>query len=153
MNSGEDLDVFKLAHQLALKTYATTKTFPKEELFSLGDQMRRAAASVGMNLMEVSGYDCVIQMLFGSGNRLLQNHVHEHAHGYLRIPPCPDEIPYSFEEVFMHTSHFLDRNAAGDVSTPNSGTQSVKKKVIHRCGIVAWALPLYGLIKSEEEEL
>jgi four helix bundle protein len=54
MNSGEDLDVFNLAHQLALKTYATTKTFPKEELFSLGDQMRRAAASVGMNLMEVA---------------------------------------------------------------------------------------------------
>ena len=52
MNSVEDLDVFKLAHQLALKTYASTKTFPKEELFSLGDQTRRAAGSVGMNLME-----------------------------------------------------------------------------------------------------
>ena len=26
MNSVEDLDVFKLAHQLALKTYSTTKT-------------------------------------------------------------------------------------------------------------------------------
>ncbi len=43
MNSVEDLDVFKLAHQLALKTYAATKAFPKEELFSLGDQTRRAA--------------------------------------------------------------------------------------------------------------
>jgi hypothetical protein len=41
MNSVEDLDVFKLAHQLALKTYAATKAFPKEELFSLGDQTRR----------------------------------------------------------------------------------------------------------------
>ncbi len=52
MNSVEDLDVFKLAHQLALKTYSATKGFPKEELFSLGDQTRRAAGSVGMNLME-----------------------------------------------------------------------------------------------------
>jgi 23S rRNA-intervening sequence protein len=52
MTSVEDLDVFKLAHQLALKTYAVTKKFPKEETFSLVDQMRRAAASVGMNLME-----------------------------------------------------------------------------------------------------
>jgi len=52
MNSVEDLDVFKLAHQLALKTYSATKVFPKEELFSLGDQTRRAAGSVGMNLME-----------------------------------------------------------------------------------------------------
>jgi four helix bundle protein len=52
MRSVEDLDVFKLAHDLALKTYAITKTFPKEELFGLGDQTRRAAGSVGMNLME-----------------------------------------------------------------------------------------------------
>ena len=52
MNSVEDLDVFKLAHQLALKTYSVTKTFPKEETFSLVDQMRRASASVGINLME-----------------------------------------------------------------------------------------------------
>ena len=52
MKSVEDLDVFKLAHQLALKTYSTTKTFPSAETFSLVDQMRRAATSVGMNLME-----------------------------------------------------------------------------------------------------
>jgi hypothetical protein len=31
MKSVEDLDVFKLAHQLALKTYSTTKGFPREE--------------------------------------------------------------------------------------------------------------------------
>jgi four helix bundle protein len=52
MKSVEDLDVFKLAHQLALKIYSVTKTFPREETFSLVDQMRRAAGSVGMNLME-----------------------------------------------------------------------------------------------------
>ncbi len=52
MNSVEDLDVFKLAHQLALKVYSTTKTFPKEETYSLIDQTRRAAASVGANLFE-----------------------------------------------------------------------------------------------------
>jgi hypothetical protein len=44
MNSVEDLDVFKLAHQLVLKIYSATKAFPKEELFSLGDQTRRAAS-------------------------------------------------------------------------------------------------------------
>ena len=40
MNSVEDLDVFKLAHQLALKTYSATKTFPKEETYSLGDRWK-----------------------------------------------------------------------------------------------------------------
>jgi len=52
MNSVEDLDVFKLAHQLALKTYSATKEFPREELFNLTDQTRRVAGSVGMNLIE-----------------------------------------------------------------------------------------------------
>ncbi len=52
MNSVEDLDVFKLAHELALKIYSITKSFPKEETYSLVDQTRRAAASVGANLFE-----------------------------------------------------------------------------------------------------
>jgi four helix bundle protein len=52
MNRVEDLDVFKLAHELALKIYSTTKAFPKGELSSLIEQTRRAASSVGMNLME-----------------------------------------------------------------------------------------------------
>ena len=51
-NSVEDLDVFKLAHELALKIYSVSKNFPREEMYSLVDQMRRAAISVGMNLME-----------------------------------------------------------------------------------------------------
>ena len=30
VKSVEDLDIFKLAHQLALKVYSVTKAFPKE---------------------------------------------------------------------------------------------------------------------------
>jgi four helix bundle protein len=52
VNSVEDLDVFKLAHELALKVYSVTKHFPKEETYSLIDQTRRAATSVGANLFE-----------------------------------------------------------------------------------------------------
>ena len=54
MKSVEDLDVFKLAHQLAIETYNVTKGFPKEETYSLVDQMRRAASSIGMNPVEWS---------------------------------------------------------------------------------------------------
>ena len=36
MNSVEDLDVFKLAHQLTIKIYAVTKTLPKEETYTRG---------------------------------------------------------------------------------------------------------------------
>lgn len=48
----EDLDVFKLAHNLVLKIYKITATYPESEKFGLTSQMRRAAASICMNLME-----------------------------------------------------------------------------------------------------
>jgi four helix bundle protein len=54
MKSVEELDVFKLAHELALKVYKLTIGFPREESFNLVPQMRRAASSVGMNLVEGS---------------------------------------------------------------------------------------------------
>ncbi len=54
MKAVEELDVFKLAHNLALEIYKATSEFPKEESFNLSLQMRRAASSVGMNLAEGS---------------------------------------------------------------------------------------------------
>ncbi|NIN01691.1 MAG: four helix bundle protein [candidate division Zixibacteria bacterium] len=52
MKSVKDLDVFKLAHEMALAIYKITKSFPEEEEFGLTSQMRRAAYSVPMNLVE-----------------------------------------------------------------------------------------------------
>jgi four helix bundle protein len=37
---------------LVASVYSLTRTFPKEETYSLVDQLRRAAASVGANLLE-----------------------------------------------------------------------------------------------------
>lgn len=54
IKSVEELDVFKLAHELTLKVYKLTAEFPREESFGLISQMRRAASSVGMNLVEGS---------------------------------------------------------------------------------------------------
>jgi len=52
MKSVEQLDVFKLAHELTLRVYKVTFGFPREETFALASQMRRAASSIGMNLVE-----------------------------------------------------------------------------------------------------
>src|SRR3990172_11679310 len=52
MKKAEDLDVFKLSHALALEIFEITKSFPEEEKFGLISQMRRAAYSIPMNLIE-----------------------------------------------------------------------------------------------------
>lgn len=43
--SFEDLIVWQRAHQFVLNLYKATKSFPKNELFGLTAQMRRAAIS------------------------------------------------------------------------------------------------------------
>ena len=45
-------EVFQLADQLVLDAYRVTAIFPKSEMFGLTGQMRRAAASIPMNLAE-----------------------------------------------------------------------------------------------------
>jgi four helix bundle protein len=48
----EDLAVWQKAHALVLRVYTMTRGFPKEELFGLAAQMRRAAVSVPANIVE-----------------------------------------------------------------------------------------------------
>ena len=52
IKSFTDLDTWKEAHKLVLMIYKTTKTLPKEELFGLTSQMRRAAVSITSNIAE-----------------------------------------------------------------------------------------------------
>jgi four helix bundle protein len=48
----EDLTVWKKSHALTLRVYKLTKGFPREEVFGLSAQMRRAAVSVAANIAE-----------------------------------------------------------------------------------------------------
>jgi four helix bundle protein len=52
MASFRDLIVYKKAFQLAMEIFEMTKTFPKEEKFSLIDQIRRSSRSVCANIAE-----------------------------------------------------------------------------------------------------
>ncbi|MEA3417134.1 MAG: four helix bundle protein [Thermodesulfobacteriota bacterium] len=47
-----DLKVYKLAYQLALDIQKVSKNYPKEEKYSLTDQIRRSSRSVPANLAE-----------------------------------------------------------------------------------------------------
>lgn len=48
----EDLIVWQKAHQFVLSIYKYTSTFPKEEVYVLTSQLRRAAISVAANIAE-----------------------------------------------------------------------------------------------------
>ena len=48
----QDLLAYKKAFDLAMKIFNITKTFPKEETYSLTDQIRRSSRSVCSNLSE-----------------------------------------------------------------------------------------------------
>ena len=47
-----DLKVFQLSYRLAMEIFETTKSFPKEEKYSLTDQIRRSSRSIPTNIAE-----------------------------------------------------------------------------------------------------
>jgi len=52
LNSAKELDVYKLAYELAIMIFEISKGFPPEERFALTTQIRRSSRSVCVNLRE-----------------------------------------------------------------------------------------------------
>ena len=50
-----ELEVWQLAMELAEQCYLLTRNYPKEELFGMTSQIRRAAASIPANIAEGQG--------------------------------------------------------------------------------------------------
>ena len=55
MQNFKDLKVWEKAHLFTLKVYEASKTFPREEIYSLTNQLRRAASSIPANISEGCG--------------------------------------------------------------------------------------------------
>ena len=51
----KDLDVWKQSIQLVKKIYELTQKFPKDEIYGLTNQIRRAAVSIPSNIAEGAG--------------------------------------------------------------------------------------------------
>jgi four helix bundle protein len=63
VSSYQQLKVWQLGIQLSKTTYALTRTFPKDELYGLTSQMRRAAVSIPANVAEGHARDSTKEFL------------------------------------------------------------------------------------------
>ena len=55
VKSFRDLEVYKLAREVSKEIFILSKEFPKEERYSLTDQIRRSSRSVGAQIAEAWG--------------------------------------------------------------------------------------------------
>ncbi|TCI92604.1 four helix bundle protein [Tenacibaculum sp. M341] len=52
MRDYKKYEVWKKSHKLALEVYNQTKSFPKEEMYAITSQLRRASLSIPTNIVE-----------------------------------------------------------------------------------------------------
>lgn len=106
MKDSRELAVWHKAHQLTLAVYNQTATFPKEELYGLTSQIRRAASSIPANIAEGCGKE---------GDTGL-------AH-YMQIAMgSASELEYHL--LLVHDLHFLETTAYNEL---HQATVEVKK--------------------------
>ena len=55
MNNYKDLKIWQKSVDLAVRIYEVTRSFPKEEIYTLTSQIRRSAVSIPSNIAEGSG--------------------------------------------------------------------------------------------------
>jgi four helix bundle protein len=76
MKDFRDLKVWRKAHEVTLACYRATDVFPKQEMFGLTSQIRRASSSIGANIAEGCGrrgngeFHRFLNMAMGSASEL-----------------------------------------------------------------------------------
>lgn len=89
MRDFRELKVWEKAHELTLDIYRLTRSFPKDELYGLTSQFRRAAASIGANIAEGCGkksradFARFLQTALGSASELEYELLLAHDLGYI----------------------------------------------------------------------
>ena len=103
-----DLIVWQVGHDLVVNLYLATKNFPKDEVYGLTSQMRRAAVSITSNIAEGfgrQGYKEKVQFYYlahGSLTELKNQLLIARDVGYLE-----KEIFEDLSEKMIHTHRLL----------------------------------------------
>lgn len=122
MRDHRKLKVFQEADELVLTVYQVTAHFPKEELFGLTSQMRRAAVSIVSNIVEgcarqtLSDYIHFLDMAFGSARELAYQ-----SSLALRLKYMPPESGNALEDKCEETCRMLSGLSRSLRAKKNSG--------------------------------
>jgi len=122
MRDFRKIQVWEKAHRFVLQIYKVTSAFPKDELYGLTSQMRRAAASIPSNIAEGCGRDTqtelarFIHIAGGSASELKYQLILAHDLGHIddeTYPNLDSEINeiqrmlYGFEKAVQANSKNL----------------------------------------------
>jgi len=98
------IEAWKLADDLTMLIYQITKSFPKEELYGLTNQLRRAASSVPANIAEGSARGTqkdYLHFLYIARASLTEDHYFVHLSK--RLGYVGDEKHAELESLFRRT--------------------------------------------------
>lgn len=132
INSFTDLNVWQEGHKLVIMVYKITKSFPKEETYSLIDQMRRAVSSVTSNIAEGFGrqtYKEKVQFYYQSSGSLseLKNHLLIGRDvGYLSVSHYTD-LQKQADITHRLLNGFISKTKSFSIHT--KGIQNLKSKI------------------------
>lgn len=103
MRNHTKLKAFHLADRLARSVYRKTASFPKEEMFGLTSQLRRAVVSIASNIVEGSArqskaeYLRFLDMAYGSAREVEYQISLSHRLGYLSCEDLEDLLQQATE--------------------------------------------------------
>ena len=106
--------MWQRSHRLTLAVYEVTRGFPREELYGLTSQMRRASASVPTNIVEGYGRNGdpelarFLTIAMGSANELEYHLLLAHDLGYLPTAPY-EHLTAEAQGVAKMLSTFIAR--------------------------------------------
>ena len=114
MRNYRDLQVWTKAHLLTLELYRVSRAFPREEIYGLTSQLRRAASSIGANLAEGCGRRTsnelarFVRIAMGSASELDYHLVLCHDLGFLKAADY-ERSAKGLTEVRKMLTSFLSR--------------------------------------------
>jgi four helix bundle protein len=134
MGDFRKLSVWKKAHELALSIYRETSHWPKQELYGLTSQSRRAAVSIPANIAEGCGKNSDAELAkharlsMGSGSELSYYLILAHDLGYM-ANARRDELQVALSEVRRMLAS-LERVSALAAERASPGAKLHRKSVV-----------------------